>query len=217
MKIGVTYENGQIFQHFGHTEQFRVYEVQDGKVVSSTVVDTNGSGHGALAGFLKEQQVDTLICGGIGAGAQNALAAAGIRLYGGIRDSQCAVQPSWRASRRKLRKPWMRGAYLRVTVEKRQNDREKGILQCPFYGDQMKKELDYFQVEHLYGGCQDWFTVPMMKMGGCAAIAACESCIYFDLHYGTKLYPFEKNRLGRKDYIDRMKGCLSENRLFGLK
>ncbi len=64
MKIGVTYENGQIFQHFGHTEQFRVYEVQDGKVVSSTVVDTNGSGHGALAGFLKEQQVDTLICGG---------------------------------------------------------------------------------------------------------------------------------------------------------
>ena len=76
----------------------------------------------------------------------------------------------------------------------------------------MKKELDYFQVEHLYGGCQDWFTDPMMKMGGCAAIAACESCIYFDLHYGTKLYPFEKNRLGRKDYIDRMKGCLSENR-----
>ncbi|MDE6895729.1 MAG: hypothetical protein K2P43_06050, partial [Lachnospiraceae bacterium] len=69
----------------------------------------------------------------------------------------------------------------------------------------------------LYGGCQDWFTDPMMKMGGCAAIAACESCIYFDLHYGTKLYPFEKNRLGRKDYIDRMKGCLSENRLFGLK
>lgn len=111
----------------------------------------------------------------------------------------------------------MWGAYLRLTAEKRQNDREKGILQCPFYGDQMKKELDYFQVEHLYGGCQDWFTDPMMKMGGCAAIAACESCIYFDPHYGTKLYPFEKNRLGRKDYIDRMKGCLSENRLFGLK
>ena len=93
MKIGVTYENGQIFQHFGHTEQFRVYEVQDGKVVSSTVVDTNGSGHGALAGFLKEQQVDTLICGGIGAGAQNALAAAGIRLYGGVSgDADAAVE-----------------------------------------------------------------------------------------------------------------------------
>lgn len=84
MKIGVTYENGQIFQHFGHTEQFKIYEVQDGKVVSAEVVDTNGSGHGALAGFLQAHQVDALICGGIGGGAQNALASAGIRLYGGV-------------------------------------------------------------------------------------------------------------------------------------
>ena len=52
MKIAVTYENGQVFQHFGHTEQFKLYEVEDGRVVSSQVVDTNGSGHGALAGFL---------------------------------------------------------------------------------------------------------------------------------------------------------------------
>lgn len=93
MKIGVTYENGQIFQHFGHTEQFKVYEVQDGRVVSSQVVDTNGSGHGALAGFLQEYQVETLICGGIGAGAQNALAAAGIKLYGGVSgDADAAVE-----------------------------------------------------------------------------------------------------------------------------
>lgn len=83
MKIAVTYENGQIFQHFGHTEQFKIYEVQNGAVASSEVVDTNGSGHGALAGFLQAHQVEVLICGGIGAGAQNALAAAGIRLYGG--------------------------------------------------------------------------------------------------------------------------------------
>lgn len=52
MKLAVTYENGQIFQHFGHTEQFKIYEVADGKIVSEEVVDTNGSGHGALAGFL---------------------------------------------------------------------------------------------------------------------------------------------------------------------
>lgn len=83
MRIGVTYENGQIFQHFGHTEQFKIYDAEDGKIVSSRIVDTNGSGHGALADFLKENQVDILICGGIGAGAQNALAEAGIRLYGG--------------------------------------------------------------------------------------------------------------------------------------
>lgn len=83
MKIAVTYENGMVFQHFGHTEQFKVYEVQDGKIVSSEVVDTNGQGHGALAGFLKAYGVDVLICGGIGGGARNALAEAGVELYPG--------------------------------------------------------------------------------------------------------------------------------------
>jgi len=82
--IAVTYENGEIFQHFGHTEQFKVYEIADGKVTNSEIVPTNGNGHGALAGFLQNRRVDTLICGGIGAGAQNALAAAGIKLYGGV-------------------------------------------------------------------------------------------------------------------------------------
>ncbi|WP_297212472.1 NifB/NifX family molybdenum-iron cluster-binding protein [uncultured Flavonifractor sp.] len=83
MKLAVTYENGQVFQHFGHTEQFKLYEVEDGKVVSAQVVDTNGSGHGALAGFLAAQGVEALICGGIGGGARNALAQAGIRLFSG--------------------------------------------------------------------------------------------------------------------------------------
>ena len=84
MKIAVTYENGEIFQHFGHTEAFKIYDITDGKVVSAEVVDTNGSGHGALAGFLVAHGVDTLICGGIGGGAQNALAQTGIRLFGGV-------------------------------------------------------------------------------------------------------------------------------------
>ena len=84
MKIGVTYENGEIFQHFGHTEAFKIYDVEDGKVVSSQVVSTGGSGHGALAGFLREYGVDALICGGIGGGARNALAQAGIQLYPGV-------------------------------------------------------------------------------------------------------------------------------------
>ena len=68
MKIAVTYENGQIFQHFGHTAQFKLYEVEDGKKVREAVVDTNGSGHGALAGLLAQSGGDTLICGGIGGG-----------------------------------------------------------------------------------------------------------------------------------------------------
>lgn len=84
MKIAVTYEDGQIFQHFGHTEQFKIYEIENGVVVSATVEDTNGNGHGALAGFLQDKGVDVLICGGIGGGAQMALAEAGIQLYGGV-------------------------------------------------------------------------------------------------------------------------------------
>ena len=92
MKIAVTYENGQIFQHFGHTEQFKLYEILDGKITHAEVVDTNGSGHGALAGFLMQHGVDTLICGGIGGGAQMALAEAGIRFYGGASgDADAAV------------------------------------------------------------------------------------------------------------------------------
>lgn len=92
MKIAVTYESGQIFQHFGHTAQFKIYEAADGKIVNAEVVDTNGSGHGALAGFLMQHGVDVLICGGIGGGAQSALAQVGIKLYGGVSgDADAAV------------------------------------------------------------------------------------------------------------------------------
>ena len=93
MKIAVTYENGEVFQHFGHTEQFKLYEVSGGKLLHTQVVDTNGSGHGALAGLLAQLGVDTLICGGIGGGAQSALTEAGIRFYGGVSGSaDAAVQ-----------------------------------------------------------------------------------------------------------------------------
>ncbi|MBR3752013.1 MAG: NifB/NifX family molybdenum-iron cluster-binding protein [Ruminiclostridium sp.] len=86
MRIAVTYESqtGNIFQHFGHTEAFKIYDVEDGKILSSQVVGTNGSGHGALAGFLQGGGVNVLICGGIGMGAQNALAQAGVQLFGGV-------------------------------------------------------------------------------------------------------------------------------------
>lgn len=84
MIIAVTYENGQVFQHFGHCEQFKLYQVEGGKILSSQVVSAVGSGHGALAGFLQAHQVDALICGGIGGGARTALAQAGIRLYPGV-------------------------------------------------------------------------------------------------------------------------------------
>ena len=84
MKIAVPYENGQVFQHFGHSGQFKIYDVEDGRIAAERIAVPAGSGHGALAGFLSGLEVDTLICGGIGAGAQEALAQAGIRLYDGV-------------------------------------------------------------------------------------------------------------------------------------
>ena len=93
MKIAVTYDNGNVFQHFGRTEFFKVYEVEDNKVISSEVIGSNGVGHGALAGLLSEQSVDVLICGGIGGGAQAALAEAGVELCAGAEgDADQAVE-----------------------------------------------------------------------------------------------------------------------------
>ena len=93
MRIAVTYENGNIFPHFGRTEQFKLYDVADGRITASRVVGTDGQGHGALAELLRQLGADILICGGIGGGAQSALAAAGIRLYGGVSGSaDAAVQ-----------------------------------------------------------------------------------------------------------------------------
>lgn len=87
MKIAVTFEEGEVYQHFGHTKTFKIYTVEAGSVTESQLVATDGSGHGALAGFLKEREVDAVICGGIGAGARTALDEAGIRLYPGASGS----------------------------------------------------------------------------------------------------------------------------------
>ena len=83
MKIAVTYNDGEVFQHFGHTEEFKVYDVEDGAVISSEVIGSNGTGHGALAGLLADKDIDVLICGGIGGGAMNALSENGIEVCAG--------------------------------------------------------------------------------------------------------------------------------------
>ncbi len=83
MKIATTYENGNIFQHFGRTEYFKVYEVEDGAIVSSEVIGSDGIGHGALAGLLANHDIQVLICGGLGGGALNALTNAGIEVCAG--------------------------------------------------------------------------------------------------------------------------------------
>ena len=92
-RVAVTYENGQVFQHFGHTEQFQIFTVEDGKILSEEIVSTNGSGHSLLADFLVVQGATVLICGGIGGGAQAALAEAGVALCSGAEgDVDAAVE-----------------------------------------------------------------------------------------------------------------------------
>lgn len=91
MKIAATYANGEIFQHFGHTQQFKIYEVEDGKIVASKIIGSNGAGHGALAELLSQGGIDVLICGGIGGGAINALGQAGIEVYAGAAGSPDAA------------------------------------------------------------------------------------------------------------------------------
>lgn len=84
MKIAVTFDNNEVFQHFGHTEQFKIYKIEDGVITTTEIVSTNGSGHSAIAQFLADNNVDTVICGGIGGCAKNALAENNIKLYGGV-------------------------------------------------------------------------------------------------------------------------------------
>ena len=92
MKMAVPFSNGEVFQHFGHTEIFKLYEIQDGQVASIDIVETNGSGHEALAGLLADLSVNVLVCGGIGDGAQTALTAAGIEICSGAKgDADNAV------------------------------------------------------------------------------------------------------------------------------
>ncbi len=84
MKIAVPFEDGQVFQHFGRSAQFKFYEAENGQLLRTEVIPTNGQGHGALAGFLVQHGADVVLCGGIGTGAQVALMQAGIQLFGGL-------------------------------------------------------------------------------------------------------------------------------------
>ncbi|MGI6204443.1 MAG: DUF134 domain-containing protein [Anaerovoracaceae bacterium] len=87
MRIAVTYDNGNIFQHFGRTERFKLYDIENGRVKEAGILESGEAGHGALAGLLKESDVDALICGGLGGGAKTALGEEGIKVYAGVSGS----------------------------------------------------------------------------------------------------------------------------------
>ena len=83
MRIALTYENNQVFQHFGRCQQFKIYELENNQIKHTYILDTNGIGHGALAGLLHHEHVDVLICGGIGQGARVALNSVNIQICPG--------------------------------------------------------------------------------------------------------------------------------------
>ena len=99
MKVAVTCENGTVFQHFGHTPEFAIFDVEDGKILSESVKTCGDSGHGALAGLLADEKVSVLICGGIGGGAINALKEAGILVVGGMSGPVRTVVENWLAGK----------------------------------------------------------------------------------------------------------------------
>ena len=84
MKVAITYEKGEVFQHFGHTEKLKIYEIENEEIISENILDTSAHGHELLVKFLKDNNVDILICGGIGNGAKKALEEAHIQLLGGV-------------------------------------------------------------------------------------------------------------------------------------
>ena len=143
MRIAVTYEDGNVFQHFGHTEKFKIYEVEDGKIVSDSIMDTNGTGHEALAGLLADRGVDALICGGMGQGAKDALTAAGLQICAGAEgDADAAVEA------------WLRGELIDTGVN------------CDHHHEHGHEHgHDHHHDEAGCGGCAD--------AGGCSGCPGC--------------------------------------------
>ena len=84
MKIAVTYENERVFQHFGHAEKFKLYEVNENKIINTKIIDSNGVGHGSICNLLVKNNVNILICGGLGSGAKNLLNENNIKIYAGV-------------------------------------------------------------------------------------------------------------------------------------
>ena len=146
MKIAVTYDNGNVFQHFGRTENFKIYEVEDNQVVSSEVIGSNGTGHGALAGLLAGEGIDVLICGGIGGGAQAALEDAGITMIAGAEgNTDEAVEA------------YLRGELVSTGSNCHHHDHEEGHS----YGEHGCGEHGCGGAEHSCGGCGGQVTITL--------------------------------------------------------
>ena len=171
MLIAVTYENGNVFQHFGHTEAFKLYEVEDGEIKSSRVMDTNGTGHEALAYLLADNDVKVLICGGMGQGASDALTASGLEVVSGVTgDSDEAVAA------------YLRGELVSSGVNCDHHDHEHGHDHSHTHDH----SHDFDEASACGAGC-----------GGCGpdAAAGCGGCA--GCGGGEPIYLFEGKNVGK--------------------
>lgn len=84
MRIAIPVKNENIYQHFGMASTFKVYDIEEKRVVNTFFIESAGTGHGAKIGPLVDNQVDCVICGGIGEGAVGQLSGAGIFLIAGV-------------------------------------------------------------------------------------------------------------------------------------
>ncbi len=81
MRIAVSYQDGQIGEHFGHAAMFAIYDYEDADVNRCTkvLVETGDlHGHQAMAERMKSERVDAVISGSMGGEARAALLSLGI-------------------------------------------------------------------------------------------------------------------------------------------
>lgn len=81
MKIAVTYDNGKLFRHFGHCENFKFYTVDNGQIVNTELINIEPKGQKHVAEFLGSQEITHLICGGLGGEARETLDNLGIEYF----------------------------------------------------------------------------------------------------------------------------------------
>lgn len=93
MKIAVATEQGIVSGHFGHCEGFTIFDVEGTEIKNKNYVPNPGHQPGFLPVFLKEQNADTIIAGGMGERAQMLFTNQGIEvIVGASGDCEQAVQ-----------------------------------------------------------------------------------------------------------------------------
>ncbi|WP_334308253.1 NifB/NifX family molybdenum-iron cluster-binding protein [Anaerocolumna sp.] len=90
-----TDENHNVFQHFGKTQAFTIYELEGKDLKSKNTLSSNGAGHSELVTLLSENNIDVVICGGVGLHAMEGLMEAGMLVIPGAQGDVDVVTASY--------------------------------------------------------------------------------------------------------------------------